>query len=134
MPRMPGLQLADPQVKAQLEPAESKGIARALGENLAAMQQATWPFCGRYDAGSEAIQPFDLAHEMAWPFPVEADPQLAPPTLISHSERVQACLRHNIARAHEHNKATTTLDDIAWVEGIIAARIYNWLVSFCAAI
>ncbi len=123
MPRMPGLQLADPQVKAQLEPAASTGIARALGENLAHMQQATWPFSGRYDAGTGSIQPFDLAHEIAWPFPVNSDPQLASiaPTTISYRERVQACLRHNVAQAREHNEAATTLDDIAWVEDFIAA-------------
>jgi aminoglycoside phosphotransferase (APT) family kinase protein len=123
MPRMPGLQLADPQVKTQLEPEASIGIARALGENLAHMQQATWPFSGRYDASTGSIQPFDLAHEIAWPFPVNSDPQLAsiPPTTISYGERVQACLRHNIARAREHNEDATTLDDIAWVEGVIAA-------------
>ncbi len=122
MPRMPGLQLADPQVKAQLEPEARKAIARALGENLAAMQQAKWPFSGRYDASSGDVQPFDLAHELAWPFPVEANSQLAnmPPTIISYRERVKACLRHTIARARQYNDATTP-DDVAWVEEIIVA-------------
>ena len=41
MPRMPGLQLADQQVKNQLGPAERQGIAQALGENLARMQEVT---------------------------------------------------------------------------------------------
>lgn len=60
---------------------------------------------------------------MAWPFPVNSDPQLAsiPPTTISYSERVQACLRHNIARTRARNEAATTLDDRARVEDIIAA-------------
>lgn len=41
MPRMPGLQLADPQVRQSLPLTDRLGIARALGENLAAMQQVT---------------------------------------------------------------------------------------------
>src|ERR1051326_4552840 len=39
MPRMPGLQLADPAVKRYLPEKERRGIARALGENLAHMQK-----------------------------------------------------------------------------------------------
>ncbi|GAC1355368.1 MAG: hypothetical protein NVS4B11_23900 [Ktedonobacteraceae bacterium] len=37
MPRMPGLQLADPQIKKQLGSTDKQGIAQALGENLAQM-------------------------------------------------------------------------------------------------
>lgn len=122
MPRMPGLQIADPQVQKQLRPAERLGIARALGENLAHMQEATWPCCGRYNATTNKVEPFDLAHELAWPFAAESDAQLAsiPPTIISHSERVQACLRHYMTRAHECDATAMTSQDIAWVEGYIA--------------
>jgi len=40
MPRMPGLQIADPQVQEQLQPAERLGIARALGETLPRLHAA----------------------------------------------------------------------------------------------
>jgi len=50
MPRMPGLQLADPQVREQLQPTERQAIASTLGEHLAHMQQAKWPSAGRYQA------------------------------------------------------------------------------------
>ena len=122
MPRMPGLQLADSQVRAQLGIAEKRGIARALGENLARMQQLAWPFPGRYAPKAGDVQPFDLACELAWPFPVASDPQLSAmqPTVLSHAERVKACLRHHLARAREHNETATTLDDLSWVEDIIA--------------
>ncbi len=104
MPRMPGLQLADPQVKEQLKPAERRGIARALGENLARMHEVTWPFSGRYNAISQIVEPFDLAYELAWPFPIESDRRLAsiPRTIIPYSERVKACLRHHLARSQEY--------------------------------
>ncbi len=122
MPRMPGVQIADPQVREQLEPAERLGIARALGENLAFMQEAKWPFCGRYNATTDRVEPFDLAHELAWPFDVESVAQLAhiPPTIISHSERVLACLRHYMAHAHACDGSAMTLEDMAWVEDYIA--------------
>ncbi|MEO8970654.1 MAG: aminoglycoside phosphotransferase family protein [Ktedonobacteraceae bacterium] len=122
MPRMPGVQIADPQVQKQLQPVERLSIARALGENLAHMQEATWPLCGRYNATTNKVEPFDLAHELAWPFAVEFDAQLAsiPPTTTSHSERVQACLRHYLASAYECDATAMTPEDIAWVEEYIA--------------
>lgn len=46
MPRMPGLQLSDEGVKAQLTLIERQGIARALGDALARMHQIAWPFAG----------------------------------------------------------------------------------------
>lgn len=122
MPRMPGLQLVDPQIKERLSAAERRGIAQALGENLAHMQEVTWPFSGRYNVATTSVEPFDLAHELAWPFPVESRPRLEEmaPIPISYSERVKACLRHNLARAQEHNAVATTAEDLFWVEKRIA--------------
>jgi aminoglycoside phosphotransferase (APT) family kinase protein len=121
MPRMPGLQLADPQISEQLSPSDRLAIARALGKNLACMQEAKWPCCGRYQAASGTVEPFELAHELAWPFPVESDPHLAamPPTLISYSQRVKAYLGHQLAKARALNAVATTQEDLAWVEDCI---------------
>ena len=123
MPRMLGIQIGDPQVQEQLKPAERLGIAQALGENLARMQEATWPFSGRYNATSNTVEPFDLASELALPFSVESDAKLAkiPPTTISYSEKVKACLRNFLTNAQKHNPAETTTDDIGWVEEYITA-------------
>ena len=63
------------------------------------------------------VQPFELAHELAWPFPVEGR-QIQHET-ITHSERVLARIRHSLAQARMYNDRTTD-DDIAWVETIIA--------------
>src|SRR5215217_9186712 len=46
MPRMPGLQLSDTAVAAGLTRKDRLGIAQALAENLALMQELTWPFVG----------------------------------------------------------------------------------------
>jgi hygromycin-B 7''-O-kinase len=121
MPRMPGLQLADHEVRERLSPSDRLAIARTLGENLAHIQEAKWPHSGRYQAASDSVEPFELAAELAWPFPVTSDPHIAAlePTRISYSERVKACLRHQLARARMVNAAATTEEDIAWVENYI---------------
>lgn len=109
MPRMPGLQLADPQIREQLQPADRRVIAFTL-EHLAHMQQTKWPYAGRYQAATDTVEPFELAQELAWPFPVESDPDLAvlAPSIVSYRERVKACLRHQLARARKVNAAATT--------------------------
>lgn len=121
MPRMPGLQLADPEVKKQLGFADKLLIAQALGENLAQMHKMTWPLAGRYNAATDAVEPFELAKELAWPFPRESDTRLAkmPLTIITYSERVKRCLRHHLTRAQECNAIATTPEDMLWVEEYI---------------
>jgi Ser/Thr protein kinase RdoA (MazF antagonist) len=98
------------------------GIAEVLGENLARMQQLTWPIVGRYSAGSDAVEPLELVSELAWPFSPEPDAQLASMqrTFVTYGERVKANLRHQILLARKCNAATTTFEDIAWVEERIA--------------
>lgn len=122
MPRMPGFQLADQEAKKQLEWGDRLFIAQALGENLAQMQEVTWPLAGRYNAASKTVEPFELATELAWPFPREADARLASmePTVVTYSRRVKGCLRHHLTRAQECNAATTTPEDIFWVEELIS--------------
>lgn len=121
MPRMSGLQLADPDMKAQLTPAERLGIAHALGDALARMQQITWPFAGRYNPTTQQIEPFDLKPELAWPLPVEVDPSLTnvATTRISYSQLVKSSLNHNLQHARYCNPDATTLEDIAWVADLI---------------
>jgi hygromycin-B 7''-O-kinase len=96
MPLMPGLQLADPEVQQQLSHEDRCGIARAMGENLARMQQATWPFAGQYDPLTKTIRPFAVPYG-SW--------------VIEH-------IRDKLALSHSYN-ARTTLADIAWVEELI---------------
>jgi hygromycin-B 7''-O-kinase len=121
MPRMPGLQLADHEVRERLSSPDRLAIARTLGENLAYIQKANWPHAGRYQAATDTVEPFELSSELAWPSPVTSDPRIAalPPTRISYSQRVKACLRHYLAEVRTVNAAATTKEDIAWVENYI---------------
>jgi hypothetical protein len=81
-----------------------------------------WSIAGRYNAASDTVEPFELAHELAWPFSIEADARLATmeAKIITYSERVKEFLRHNLTRAQECNATTTTPEDISWVEEPIA--------------
>ncbi|GAC1355363.1 MAG: hypothetical protein NVS4B11_23910 [Ktedonobacteraceae bacterium] len=80
-----------------------------------------WPIAGRYNAATDSVEPFELAHELAWPFSIESDVRLASmePTIIIYSEGVKGCLRHHLTRAQECNATATTPEDISWVEELI---------------
>lgn len=97
MPRMPGVQLADPAIRAQLSPHDRRAIARVMGRNLAVLQTLTWPESGSYDQSSDTIRPFDQPYGR-WV-----------------GERIRTLL----ASAHAHS-ARTTAADLAWAEEIIA--------------
>lgn len=120
MPRLAGLQLADPEVQNQLSTRDKQGIAHALGENLAMMQELTWPHAGRYDVTTHSVQPFELRHELAWPFPVHTDTRASAmqPRTITYSERMVACIRHHLAHSREYNNSTTVAD-VEWAEELI---------------
>jgi len=130
MPRMPGLQLADIEVKSALSEEDRRGIARAMAENLALMQKLVWPIPGRYDTGINTVRPFELRQELAWPFPIEDDElaRMVPPTTVTNSERIVARIRHLLACSRKYNNRTT-VSDIEWVEGLIADA-ENALVGF----
>jgi len=120
MPRMPGVQVEDPKVKASLSPADRLQMAHAMGETLAAMHQVTSNISGRYDAASGAIKPFDLAYELAYPFPpLPAD--LAHSRTISNRERVLGVIRRLLAKARAVNDHTSDAD-ANWVEEVIASN------------
>lgn len=96
MPRMRGLQLADPAVQRQLSSADRQGIARAMGANLAQMQRLTWQHAGRYNLASATIEPLGMSYG-AW---------------------VVGRIRELLASAQVHS-ARTTAADVAWVEQVL---------------
>lgn len=55
MPRLPGLQLADPKVRERLTPRERIEIAAAIGEGLAELHEVSWPECADNADREEAI-------------------------------------------------------------------------------
>jgi aminoglycoside phosphotransferase (APT) family kinase protein len=92
MPRMPGI-----QPSGGLAREERLGMAQALAENLALMQDLTWPSCGGFELAAETI----AAYPASWPAWVAAD--------------VDRWL--DVAREHSDR---TTNADIAWVAGLLS--------------
>lgn len=63
MPRLPGLQLADQQVKQSLTDNDRQAIAYAMGETLHKIHLVRWEFAGEYDLTTQTIQPFEDGFE-----------------------------------------------------------------------
>jgi hygromycin-B 7''-O-kinase len=68
LPRMPGLQLPDANVRGTLTKAEQVGVATALGECLAGLHAISWPFCGDNPVGGVDV---DLASDLDGIKPIE---------------------------------------------------------------
>jgi hygromycin-B 7''-O-kinase len=107
MPRMPGLQLSDPAVQGAFTAHDRHGIAQAMGETLADLQELTWPCAGRYDLETDTIRPFDT----------------------SYGEHVIARIRGFVREAASLSDRTTRAD-IAWVEEVIAGNRSALAVPF----
>lgn len=99
MPRLPGLDLEEPQVAATLIVADRLEIARVLRAMLTVMQEPTWVAAAAYDDQAGALRPL-------------AD---------GHAALVVARLRRALARSREHSPHVTTAADAHWVESVIAA-------------
>ena len=97
MPRMPGVQLIDPDAQDALSAEDKRGIARAMGENLAHLHTLTWPYTGEYDLETDTIQPLGMEYD----------------------EWVISRIHHNLQRAVPLSDRTTEAD-VEWVERLIA--------------
>jgi aminoglycoside phosphotransferase (APT) family kinase protein len=98
MPRLPGIDVGNPDVRKTLTRDDRIGLARAMGETLARLQALTWPHYGDYDLDSGAIVPADA----------------------SFAEWTIARVRDQLARCREASAATTDAD-VAWIESIISS-------------
>jgi hygromycin-B 7''-O-kinase len=115
MPRMPGLQVTDPNVKRTLSKSDRFAIARAMARTLAAMHQVTMPYCMRFDADSDELRPVPLEDHANWPFFEKYGMAVEPP---EHREIVVARIRRMIERSQAASKSTTE-SDVIWVESLI---------------
>ncbi len=88
MPRLPGLQLSDPDARSELSPADDLGIAWALGDGLARLHQLTWPHRGTYDLAREDI--------------AETTPSHRDTVLQEIEESVAKCARHRPLTDADH--------------------------------
>jgi len=115
MPRMPGLQVTDRELRRDLAPADLIAIARAMAQNLVAMQSLTMPHCSRYDPDRDLVRPVPISDHAAWPFNNGYGEVADSPT---HRELVIARVRCILDRARGANDRTTTAD-VEWVESLI---------------
>ncbi|MBN9389025.1 MAG: phosphotransferase [Chloroflexi bacterium] len=93
MPKLPGLNAADPATRDGLSFEDRLEIARVLGQNLAQMHQVKWEFSGTYSLASRTIQPFPS----------------------SFGDWVKSQVRRNLAKARGYSQVTTVADE-EWLE------------------
>jgi aminoglycoside phosphotransferase (APT) family kinase protein len=98
MPRMPGLQLADGDVRKQLSPDDRAGIVKALAECLAALHEPSFESHGVYEASAGGFAPATKPYE----------------------EWFADWTRWWLERCRDASAATTDAD-VAWVEEILEA-------------
>ena len=96
MPQLPGEHLSDPAVQRALTADERVTLARAMGEHLALMQEATWDTPMTYDHAADDLRP--LGRPFADWFVTDVRDWLA------------RCLTAS---------AETTPGDVDWIESII---------------
>jgi aminoglycoside phosphotransferase (APT) family kinase protein len=97
MPKLPGVHLSDREVMRAMTDADRDGIARAMGEYLPLIQQATWPEPRDYDYVADDLAPLPMPY----------------------ADWFVARTRDWLARSREASPATTDAD-VAWVESVIA--------------
>lgn len=96
MPRMPGIQLADEALVAQLSGDDQLGLARAMARTLAELHTISADYAGTYDYRRHAIEPFQKDYR----------------DMILDSI-------HDLVTTSQSYNANTTDSDAAWVERII---------------
>ncbi|MDO8432026.1 MAG: phosphotransferase [Candidatus Binatus sp.] len=116
MPRMPGINVDDREVRGRLSDTDRIAIARAMAENLVAMQSLTHSETGRWDLATNTIRPFDLEHEIAWWFP-RAPLDQDETRRIGSAEQIEGLIRTFARRS----KAADHGEDLDWVERVLAA-------------
>jgi aminoglycoside phosphotransferase (APT) family kinase protein len=97
LPRMPGLAVAQPDVRAGLSREDLREIASSLGAMLGELQSLVWPSCAVYDPALRAIRSVEL------PF----------------ADWVIGCMTVQLSRCLTHSAATTDAD-VEWVGEVVA--------------
>ena len=110
MPRMPGIQLADEALVAQLSGDDRLGLARAMARTLAELHTMHSDSAGTYDYQAHTIRPF----------------------ATNYREMILESIRDLLATSQSYNANTTDLD-AAWVERVVrnnqAAMHKPWSIS-----
>jgi hygromycin-B 7''-O-kinase len=110
MPRMPGIQLADERLVAQLSSEDRLGLARAMARTLTELHTIQADKAGSYAYQTQTIRPFAK----------------------NYREMILESIRDLLTESQSYNTNTTT-SDIAWVERVLRnnqeAMYQPWKVS-----
>lgn len=98
MPRLPGLDVGNPDVRTELSAAVRLGLAHAMGDALARLHALTWTCYGDYEPSTGTIAAIDT----------------------SFAEWTVARVRDSLDRSRAASAATTDAD-VSWAEEVIAA-------------
>ena len=96
MPRMPGRQLADETLVAQLSGEDQLGLARAMARTLAELHTIHADYAGTYDYKTHSIKPFAK----------------------NYRDMILGRM-HDLLAASQSYNANTTVSDVAWVQRVI---------------
>jgi hygromycin-B 7''-O-kinase len=125
MPRLSGLPLASPAVKAMLSERERVEIAAAMGETLAGLHQFQQPQPGIYDTEKRRVRPLRPIYVPPWLINAaywngEADLQLSVAEVYRRwiYSRIDFFLQRALATSDPTTNRTTTQEDVAWISAI----------------
>lgn len=125
MPRLSGLPLASPAVKAALSDRERVEIAAAMGETLAGLHQFQQPQPGVYDTETRTVRPLRATYSAPWLITAaywadETDLPLSSAETYRRwiRSRIDFYLQAALAASDSTTGRTTTPADVAWINAI----------------
>ena len=107
MPRLPGLQVGDPEVRERLSANDRLALAGAMGQSLARLHALNWPQCGEYEFETQTIKAIETGF----------------------AEWCSFRIQHWLDRCRAASGATTDAD-VAWVKKLLAEASEALNVSF----
>jgi aminoglycoside phosphotransferase (APT) family kinase protein len=138
MPRLPGVRGYD----ERLTVGERVWVARAIGRNLATMQETTWAFPGDYDEATDTIRPFPhgyarwfvedvrgmLSSSLARGFLTPEDVEWSEALISRTAPALEAPLRPRFVMGDYHpDNVLVTCEDGEWrVSGLVDLPTYHF--------
>ena len=127
MPRLPGLQLASPEVKAKLSGSDRLEIAEVMGMNLAAMHKFWQPYPGTYNPETGSVLRLSGTYRPPWEKRDHTDTGASIDANASSEEvfyrwissRINFFLNNALESSDQATGRVTTPGDADWIAGIL---------------
>ena len=127
MPRLRGLQLASPDVRATLSEKDRLELAELIGRNLARMHRLKQPYPGEYDPATDTVRPLTVTYVPRWLRTPEGWENGSDSTLSSgevHQRWIESKIGFLLDRALQASDTatgrTTTSHDVEWISRILS--------------